>query len=83
MASLAQLSTYGQFFVVFVTSHVQLAFLFTNGFLMDAVRFRMQAVHRQSLQKSIQTWIENHQADLKKIFLRKMLDDKVFNHRVS
>ena len=55
----------------------QLAFLFTNGFLMDAVRFRMQAVHRESIKKAVQVWLENHQSDLKKIFLRKMLDDRV------
>lgn len=61
-------------------ARTQLAFLFTNGFLMDAVRFRMQAVHRESLKKAVQTWLENQQSDLKKIYLRKMLEDKVCPH---
>jgi hypothetical protein len=56
---------------------LQIAFTFSSGFLLDAVRFRMQAVHRDTLQKVIQHWNEQHQSELKKIYLKKMLDETV------
>ncbi len=56
---------------------VQIAFTFSSGFLLDAVRFRMQSVHRDTLQKFIQLWNDKHQSELKKIYLKKMLDDSV------
>jgi hypothetical protein len=59
----------------------QIAFLFSSGFLMDAVRFRMQAVHRDTLQKTIQVWQDKHQSELKKIFLKRMLEDNVRRRR--
>ena len=55
----------------------QIAFTFSSGFLLDAVRFRMQAVHRDTLHKVIEHWNEQHQSELKKIYLKKMLDDSV------
>lgn len=57
----------------------QIAFTFSSGFLLDAVRFRMQSVHRDTLQKFIQLWNDKHQSELKKIYLKKMLDDSVWS----
>ncbi len=59
------------------THFFQVAFTFSSGFLLDAVRFRMQSVHRDTLTKFIQLWNEKHQSEVKKIYLKKMLDDSV------